>query len=131
MLRRDFIGFEKEKSYIEAAEERILKVKPLTHELLSLKIDEKKLKVPFGNLIEKGIIFPGAKLYSKNKEYSAIVLANGALLWENIEGSIHKVSAEILNKSSNNGWLYWYIDDGRQLKVIDSLRDQYIKKFIN
>jgi site-specific DNA-methyltransferase (adenine-specific)/modification methylase len=130
-LNRNFIGIERENKYIEVAKKRIDAIKPLPKEYLCLKIEEKKPKVPFGNLIECGFIEVGEYLYSKDGENKAIVLSNATLNYNNMIGSIHKVSAQILNKSTNNGWTYWYVCRGGKLISIDELRSEYIEKYVN
>ncbi len=131
-LKRNFIGIENEKFYIEIARKRIKKVKPLNVELLKYPIEEKKPKVPFGNLIESKLINVGDYLYAKDQKYKARILADATLRWNDIVGSIHKVSAGILNKVSNNGWTYWYIKDKKNnLILIDKIRDEYIKKYLS
>ena len=126
-LKRNFIGIEREEKYIKAAEERIKKVYPLNRELLELKVEEKRPKVPFGNLIESGFIKVGEYLYDKSLKYKAKVLANASIEYNNEVGSIHKISAKILNKTSNNGWKYWYVKRDNKLILIDELRDIYFE----
>ena len=131
-LKRNFIGIEKENLYIKIANERINKVKPLDDELLTYPIEEKKPKVPFGNLIEAGYIKIGDYLYPKDKKHKAKVLADATLKWNDKVGSIHKISAEILGKVSNNGWTYWYAKDQKgNLVLIDEIRNNYIKKYLS
>lgn len=96
-LKRNFIGIEKEDFYIKIANERIKKVKPLDDELLSYSVEEKKPKVPFGNLLENRLINIGDYLYSKDEKYKAKISADTTLKWADKVGSIHKVSSEILN----------------------------------
>lgn len=129
-LGRNFIGIEKEAPYIKIANERIKKAKQIDKELLSYAVEDKKPKVPFGNLIESGFVKVGDFLYSKNKKHKVQVLANATLEWDNKTGSIHKISAEILGKTSNNGWTFWYIPQKNNLILIDELRDNYIKKYL-
>jgi len=130
-LGRKFIGFEKEQYYIDKAIERINNAKPYLNHTLKYPFETKKPKVPFGTLIENGLILPGEKIFSKDKKYSADVLANGTIIYEkNISGSIHSVSAEILKKTSNNGWNYWYIERNNELRCIDDIRQEFIEKNI-
>jgi len=130
-LRRNFIGIEKESFYIEVANERIKNVKPLDKEYLTYLVEKKKPRVPFGNLIEKEFVKIGEYLYSKNKKNKARVLLEGSLKYEDEAGSIHKISAKILNKPANNGWEFWYVERQNKLKSIDELRNEFIDKFIN
>ncbi len=129
-LQRNFIGIEKEEKYIKVIKDRIKKVIPIEEKYLSLKIENKKPRVPFGNLIESGYIKVGEKLYSKDKSTYATVLANATIEFNSEVGSIHKISATILNKQSNNGWNYWHIKQNKNLISIDELRNLYIKKFV-
>ncbi len=124
-LCRNFIGIEKEKKYIDIIKERLKDVIPLELENLHYKIENKKPKVPFGNLIEANFIKVGEFLYSKDEKYGAKVLANATIEYLNEVNSIHKISALILNKSSNNGWSFWYVKRENKLKSIDELRVEY------
>ena len=129
-LGRNFIGIEKEYKYIKVAKERIEKTKKYEDKILSYQIEKKPPKVPFGNLIESNLIKSGDFLYSKNKNtrHKAQVLANATLEWDNKTGSIHKISAEILGKSSNNGWTFWYAHQKDEMILIDEIRNKYNKK---
>jgi site-specific DNA-methyltransferase (adenine-specific)/modification methylase len=129
-LGRNFIGVEKEDTYIKVANERIKKAKQIDDELLLYAVEEKKPKVSFGNLIEANFIKAGDFLYSKDKKHKARVLANATLEWDNKTGSIHKISAAILDKTANNGWTFWYVSQKGDLVLLDELRDRYIKKYL-
>jgi site-specific DNA-methyltransferase (adenine-specific)/modification methylase len=131
-LGRNFIGIEKEEFYVQEATKRIKKIIPIKIDYLNYKIEEKPPKVPFGNLIEKGLVKIGEKIYSKDKKFYATVLANASI--ETDEGfvaSIHKVSATFLKKQSNNGWKFWYVVRDKKMISIDQLREQYIKTYLN
>lgn len=130
-LGRQFIAFEKEAFYIEVSNKRLEKIKPLDRELLQYKIEKSKPKVPFGNLVEKGFIKIGEYLFSKNKKFKATVMADSSIALDDQIGSIHKISANLLNKESNNGWLFWFVERDRLLISIDSLRYEYEKKYFN
>ncbi|WP_448528485.1 DNA methyltransferase [Raineya sp.] len=130
-LGRKFLGFEREEFYIQVANERLHKIVPLENPLLEYKIEKRKPKVPFGNLIEKGLVKIGETLYSKNQVYQATVLADGSLEHQGLVGSIHKISATILGKESNNGWAFWYVKRNNTLVSIDDFRYLYEKKYYN
>lgn len=129
-LGRNFIGIEKDKNYIQIANERIKKITPLKERYLSNAIETRKPKVPFGTLIENGFVKIGEKIFSKDKKFKAEILANATVSFAGKTGSIHSISAEILNKVSNNGWMFWYAERNGKLVSIDKLRDFYIKKYI-
>lgn len=131
MLKRDFIGIEREKKYIETARKRIQRIETFSPELLDLEAEKKSIKVPFGNLVESEFIKVGERLYSKDKRFSAVVLVNGGVRAEIlgskkiVEGSIHKVSSILLNKTMNNGWSFWCVEREKKLISIDELRGEY------
>jgi DNA modification methylase len=129
-LRRNYIGIEKEEKYIKIIEERLKNIEPIDEKYLINLVDRKKPKVSFGNLIESGFIKVGEDLYSKDEKIKAKILADGSIIYNDLVGSIHKVSAKILNKSSNNGWTFWYVKRGENLVSIDELREEYRKKFL-
>jgi site-specific DNA-methyltransferase (adenine-specific)/modification methylase len=125
-LGRYFIGIEKEDHYIKIADERIKNTERLADNLLLYPIEKKKPKVSFGNLIEAGLIAAGDFLYSRDRKQRARIMANATLEWNNKAGSIHKISAMILDKPTNNGWTFWYVPQEDQFVLIDDLRDQYL-----
>lgn len=127
LLERKYIGIEKEEKYIEPIKNRLNKVKGYQSKLLDYLLDVKPPKVPFGSLIENKLITPGELLYSHNLKYSAVVMANATLKYNDVYGSIHKVSAYILNKPANNGWDYWYVKRNDKLISINELRNIIIK----
>jgi len=129
-LGRRYIAFDKEEFYVQVAKDRLEKIKPIEKQLLEYKIETKKPKVPFGNLIEKGYIKIGEHLFSKDNKISAQVQADSTISKDEITGSIHSVSAAILNKSSNNGWSYWYVKRDNKLISIDDLRYDYESKYL-
>lgn len=129
-LRRKFIGLEREAYYIKHSNNRLAAVEPFDLKLLEYEIEAKPPRVPFGNLIEKEMIKVGEKLFDKSQTNSAEVSANATLTWNGKAGSIHKISATILNKSANNGWKYWYVLRDDQLICIDELRSKYIETFL-
>ena len=129
-LGRRFIAFEREEFYIEVANERLKQISVLDKPLLEYKIEKRKPKVRFGNLIEKGYVKFGENLLSKDGKIKAAVLADSSIEYGETIGSIHKVSAAILNKTNNNGWDYWYVERGERLVSIDKLRYQYESEYL-
>ena len=129
-LGRKFIAFDRDEFYVQVAKDRLDKIKPIAKPLLEYKIETKKPKVPFANLIEKGYIKIGENLYSKDEKKSAQVNADSTISQNEITGSIHSVSAAILKKLSSNGWSYWYVKRENKLVSIDELRYDYERKFL-
>jgi len=126
-LGRNFIGIEKEDIYIKVANNRLREIKRIENEFLSYAIEERKPKVPFGNLVETGFVNVGDFLYSKDRKYRARILSNATLKWNGHTGSIHKISAAILGKDANNGWTFWYLSHRGNFVLLDEIRNRYIK----
>jgi modification methylase len=127
-LGRHFIGIEREEAYIDAARERIDAVRPA--EAATLKVIEGKRaapRIPFGNLIEAGLIAAGQTLTDGKRRFSATIRADGSLTCEHegrtLEGSIHKVGALVQGQEACNGWTFWHVEDGGNLTLIDELRE--------
>jgi len=129
-LGRKFIAFEREEFYVKLSKERVEKIKPLDKSLLEYKIERKKPRIPFGNLIEKGFVKIGEYLFSKDCKFSAKVLADSSIEGNGIVGSIHKVSAYYLKKDNYNGWSFWHVKRPNGLVSIDQLRHNYEKKYL-
>lgn len=130
-LGRKFIAFEKEDFYIKVANERLEKITPIDKKFLVYRVERKKPKVPFGNLIEKNLVEVGEFLFSKDEKHKAQVMADASLIYENEIGSIHKISAKILGRERNNGWTFWYVKRNDKLISIDELREEYARKYLN
>ncbi len=126
ILQRNFIGIEKEKKYVKVANKRIEKITPSKNEFIKHYLEERPQKVPFGSLIEKGKIKIGERIYSKDKKCYGDVMADGSIKNTIGVGSIHSLSAKILNKESNNGWNFWFLENG---KSINDLREEYRKEY--
>ncbi|GAB4433921.1 MAG: site-specific DNA-methyltransferase [bacterium] len=129
-LGRRYLAFDKNETYVKISTERVAKVVSLPKHLLEYKIERRKIKVPFVNLIEKGYIKIGEILYSKDMKHTATVLADATIEHKGEVGSIHKISAKILGKDSNNGWTFWYVKRDDRLVSIDQLRHSYESKFL-
>ena len=120
-----FFGIEKEKSYFDAANKRLKNTKTIKDEYLdTIKNNRSKPRIPFGSLIELGVIKPGTEIYDQKKIVNAKIMADGSIKYQKSEGSIHKVAAQILGAESCNGWTYWHYQSGNSLKPIDELRQR-------
>ena len=131
-LQRNFIGIEQDKEYVSLAKKRLKQTKVLNDEVVKMKKSRKDLpKVPFGELVEQGIIPPGAVLTDKKEKYKATVTVDGSLIINNISGSIHQVGATIQGLSNCNGWDFWHIKNKSTSILLDEVRDKYRNKKIN
>jgi modification methylase len=79
--------------------------------------------VPFGQLVERGMLRPGEELFSPRGQV-AKVRADGTLVGHDVTGSIHQVGAHIEGAPSCNGWTYWRFRREGQMVPIDVLRQQ-------
>ena len=124
-LARKFIGIEKDKSYFKEAQKRIKKSSPYSEKNLEITENKKDLeRVPFGQLVERGLLKPGDELTSVNKRYVARVRPDGTLITHNAKGSIHRVGAILEGAPSCNGWSYWHVKKDGQLIPIDYFRQK-------
>jgi modification methylase len=122
-LGRHFIGIEREQSYIDAARTRIASIRPGVFEALqSITPKRKEARIPFGSLIEQGLIEPGTQLFDAGKRYFAMVRADGSLVSGTHQGSIHKVGALVTGAEACNGWTFWHHELDGRVAPIDDLR---------
>ena len=125
-LNRHFIGIEQDPTYAALARKRIKVVTPIASaDLLATQPKRAKPKVPFGSLIERGLIEPGDVLFDSKRRFTARVRADGSLVTEASEsGSIHSLGAKLQSLPSCNGWTFWHISRGGKDVVIDTFRDE-------
>lgn len=130
-LQRDYIGFDQDKNYIKLAVKRIKQTKVFENEVIRMKKSRKDLpKIPFGELVEQGIIPPGAILTDKKEKFKATVSIDGSLKMKNISGSIHQVGAKVQGLPSCNGWDFWHVKEKSSSKLLDDIRGDYRDKKI-
>jgi len=130
-LGRKYFGIEKDKKYFKAADERINKAKVIEESYLdTLENNKSKPRIPFGSLVELGIIRPGTNIFDQKKKVNAKIMADGSIKHSSGEGSIHKVAAKILGTESCNGWTYWHCNIKGSIKPIDNLRQMFLSKNI-
>jgi hypothetical protein len=127
-LHRHWIGIERDPRYIQAAQQRIDAVMPSPFDemLYTTKSKRDAPRIPFGNLLESGLLRPGDLLYLDKTEITAQVMADGTLRAGTMIGSIHRVGAQLLGLPALNGWDHWYYKDAEsgELLVIDRLREK-------
>ena len=125
-LGRTYFGIEKNKKYYKAALDRINKTTKIEDNYLDT-IDNNKTKprIPFGSLVELGVIKPGTLLMDPKRKINVKIMADGSIKYKDIEGSIHKVAAKIMGTDSCNGWTYWHYKLNGSTVPIDSLRQKF------
>lgn len=122
-LGRNYIGFERDRTYAAAAEKRIAAVEPLPEATLAPFMTAREApRVAFSELIERGMISPGAKLVDAKKRHGALVRADGAIMLGDKVGSIHRIGAMAQGANACNGWTFWHIETSKGLRLIDELR---------
>lgn len=125
MLGRDFIGIEREDAYRAVAEKRIAKVRKFDASALEITGSKRaEPRVPFGQVVERGMLRPGEELYSIGSRFKAKVRADGTLIGNDVKGSIHQVGAALEGAPSCNGWTYWHFKREGKMVSIDILRQQ-------
>jgi modification methylase len=124
-LGRNFIGCEREDHYIEYAERRINAINKIGEsEILETPSKREEPRIPFGTLIERGLLKPGTVLTDAKGVNTARVSADGSLVAGDQRGSIHKVGAALQDAPSCNGWTYWHYKEGKKAVPIDALRQK-------
>ena len=124
MLGRDFIGIEREESYRKVAQKRLDGIRRFDRDALSVTTSKRaEPRVPFGQLVERGLLRPGEELFSPRGKV-AKVRADGTLVGNEVKGSIHQVGAALEGAPSCNGWTYWHFRRDGKTIPIDLLRQQ-------
>jgi len=124
-LGRHFIGIERQATYAQAALARLAQTQRLEDELIKVSTGKRaEPRIPFGALIERGLIKPGEILYDPARRTAAKVRADGSLVWRDATGSIHKIGAIVMRAEACNGWTFWHVRKGKSYIPIDLLRQQ-------
>ncbi|HVZ69457.1 MAG TPA: site-specific DNA-methyltransferase [Rhizomicrobium sp.] len=124
-LGRRFIGIEREKKYASIARERIAGVKRAPDDAIEVtKSKRAEPRIPFGWVVERGLLEPGTVLVSPSKRHRAKVRADGTLVCEDATGSIHRIGAHVQGLDACNGWTFWHYEHKGTLVSIDVLRQR-------
>src|SRR5580658_4472639 len=95
-LGRRFIGIEQNPGYVSLARariEQVIPVSPSDLEVTGSKKDEPR--IPFGQIVEAGLLRPGDTVYCPKGQHRARVRADGSLVIGDLTGSIHKLGAMV------------------------------------
>ena len=124
-LHRRYLGIEREPGYAELAQRRIERVRPVDDPaLVETPSKRDQRRIPFGWLVERGMLEPGTVLYGPGRRHSARVRADGTLITADFKGSIHQAGAHVQGAPACNGWQFWNLDVEGKLVPIDLLRDK-------
>jgi modification methylase len=124
-LGRNWIGIEQNADYIAVARERIAAIAPGNEEDVATTPEKNDApRVPFGTLIERGLVQPGEVLFDVRRRWTAKVRPDGTLISADARGSIHQVAAEVQGAPSCNGWDFWFVERKGQPVPIEFFRQQ-------
>lgn len=126
-LGRNFVGVERDSHYAAHARARIAAVEPAPDDgLVSVTPKRAEPRIPFGALLEAGLIAPGTTLTDARRRHLALVRADGSLAVGGQTGSIHRMGAAVQGLDACNGWTFWHVETAAGLAPIDALR-QHIR----
>jgi modification methylase len=124
-LSRHYIGIERHPAYVEAALGRVRRVRPAPNDGIATTPTKREVpRVPFGSLVERGLLPPGSVLTDRMRRVQAVVTADGSIRVGSNQGSIHKVGAAVQNAPACNGWTFWHFERDGALVPIDVLRTE-------
>ena len=128
-LGRHYVGLERDPTYAAIARKRIAEIDPLQLEDVTNKPNKRsEPRIPFGVLIEAGLLQPGTVLSDMSGRMHARVRADGTLSSSNAmgehRGSIHQVGAAVQGAPACNGWTFWHFEGEGGRRPIDLLRQQ-------
>jgi len=126
-LGRNWIGIERETRYVKVARERIESTLELDESAMKVMASRgTQPKVPFGALVESGMVKPGTTLTDAKRRWCAHVLADASVEMGGQQGSIHKMGAAAQGVPACNGWTFWHIECDGVLAPLDTLRQRYL-----
>ncbi len=129
-LGRRFIGIERDPAYLTLARQRLAAEPVPTAPPSLLHVVEKRneKRIPFGQVVERGWLRAGDRLFSPGRDYFAEIAADATLVASTLvgsyRGSIHQVGAAVQGAPACNGWLYWHFESDGAPKPIDLLRQK-------
>jgi modification methylase len=124
-MGRNFIGIERDAEYVKGAVKRIEAVEPLSDCALEYTVKKKLQRVPFGAVLDCGMLQAGDVLSDASGKHFATIRSDGSVKSNTAEGSIHQVGAAEQKAAACNGWEYWYYNDKKKgLVCIDELRQK-------
>lgn len=128
-LGRHYIGIERDPHYIQYATRRLAEISDEPDpSFLITPAKREEPRVPFGTVLERGLLRPGDFLYDERQRHRARIKADATIIAPSrageICGSIHKVGATIQGLPSCNGWTFWCYESQGHLAPIDLLRQK-------
>jgi len=125
MLDRRYVGLERDQEYAALAKERLAGIEPLAEpSLLTTPAKREQPRIPFGWVVERGLLKAGQTLMDQQRRHTARVRADGTLTAADFRGSIHQVGAHVQKAPACNGWQFWHVELGSELVPIDLFRQK-------
>ncbi len=136
MLRRRWIGIERDERYVAASVSRIGNYLSAEKPQLSSE-DPFKLfparraetRVSMGTLLEHGILHAGTALKSADGAFSASVNADGSVTMGSVRGSIHEIAGRACGRERANGWDFWTLELRGKIVPLDECRRIYREEY--
>ena len=128
-LGREFIGIERDPGYAKVADKRIRAITPTMEPFLFPMAGRREQpRVPFGLVVERGLLDPGGVLFDEQRRFRAEIHVDATLSAATAtglhRGSIHQVGAAVQGAPACNGWLFWHAEIEGRVQPIDLLRQQ-------
>jgi modification methylase len=124
-LGRRFVGIERDPDYARLARERLAATVAAPADEYAPVIEKRaEPRIPFGTLVERGLLKPGDVLFDAQRRYTARVRADGTLISAETRGSIHQVGAEVQGAPACNGWVFWHVEAEGRAVPLDLLRQR-------
>jgi modification methylase len=124
-LGRAFVGIERDSGYARIARSRIASVEPANDDVIEVTRSKRsEPRIPFGWVVERGLLPPGTVLQGPQKRHRAKVRADGTLVCADATGSIHRIAAHVQGLDACNGWTFWQFESNGALVSIDVLRQR-------
>lgn len=125
-LGRRFLGIEIDPGYVALSRARLAELGGAADPGLLTGGGSRRSepRIPFGWVVERGLVQPGQILFDQGRRHEASVAADGTLVTPDFRGSIHQVGARVQNAPACNGWQFWHAEfDGKPV-LIDVLRQK-------
>ena len=120
---RKFIGIEQDETYAKLSMMRLKGVNTLTDpEVLQIDSKRNEPRIPFGSLLDRGLVEPGELMFDARRRWHAKVRADGMVISDETKGSIHSVGAAVQGAQACNGWTFWHVDRKGASVSIDLFR---------
>jgi modification methylase len=123
-LSRRFVGIERDPGYAALARQRLRAVTPADLDDVVAPQKREEPRIPFGALVERGLLKPGEVLFDARRRWTAKVRADGTVISADARGSIHRVGAHVQGAPACNGWAFWHVERKGAVVPIDALRQR-------